>query len=279
MNRNKIIRMLCILSVSTLVLTACTNEPDAQPGTTQPTVAVGEITEPATQLHEEETLTSSESLTTEPYEPITVFVPDTEPSVSQTVPAAPATKPTAETESTTQPESATELTTQAEQTTAKQPYLQQMLDNASTMAGYYFISRDEIGNIADSMVNDSKIYYVRLQDGTNTFYIAVDLQTAQALALANPQVLKEVCVRLEQAQQQQAQAALQGEESDEYVLMDYTHLVGELEIHFVGYLLTGALGGEDGPLAGFYNSCKVADLNIDESRFGPIIDVIGTVVG
>ena len=61
--------------------------------------------------------------------------------------------------------------------------------------------------------------------------------------------------------------------------MDYTHLVGELEIHFVGYLLTGMLGGEDGPLASFYNSCKVADLNIDESRFGPIIDIIGAIYG
>ena len=63
----------------------------------------------------------------------------------------------------------------------------------------------------------------------------------------------------------------------DYVLMDYTHLVGELEVHYLGYLITGALGAEDGPLSGFYNSCKVADLNVDESRFGPIIDIIGVL--
>ncbi len=102
--------------------------------------------------------------------------------------------------------------------------------------------------------------------------IAVDLQTAKALSLANPHVLRALCKEPEKKQQEMANG-------EEYVLMDYTHLVGELEIHYVGYLLTSALGREDGPLASFYNSCKVADLNVDENRFGPIIDIIGKVYG
>ena len=72
---------------------------------------------------------------------------------------------------------------------------------------------------------------------------------------------------------------LMADKDTEYVLMDYTHLVGELEVHYLGYMLTGALGAENGPLSSFYRSCRVADLNIDESRFGPIIDVIGIIYG
>ncbi len=144
---------------------------------------------------------------------------------------------------------------------------------ADKIVGYRLISKDEINSIAEEIADSSEIYYVRLQDGTNTYYMAVNLQTAQALALSNPHVLRELCRQLDEKQQ------LMADKDTEYVLMDYTHLVGELEVHYLGYMLTGALGAEDGPLSSFYRSCSVADLNIDESRFGPIIDVIGVIYG
>ena len=147
-----------------------------------------------------------------------------------------------------------------------------VMEGTATILGCYFMTPEKINETAADIAQKSDVYYVRLQDGTKTYYIAVDLQTAQALTLANPQVLRALCKELEAIQQKKA-------DGEDYVLMDYTHLVGELEVHFVGYLLTGVLGGESGPLASFYNSCKVADLNIDESRFGPIIDIIGAIYG
>lgn len=275
MNRNKIIKILCLLSTAFLLLSACSGKPQMPPESQ---------TEDSTAAHSELSASEQESSTQTPaWQPVTeepetqpVTEPVTEP-VSQAVTQQ--TTAVQVTVTTTVPSTTQQAQTQPPTTQAELPYMQKMLNNALTMTRYYFISKDEINKVSSDIADDSDIYYVRLQDGTNTFYIAVDLQTAQALALANPQVLKQVCLKLEQAQNEQAAITPQSENDADYIFMDYTHLVGELELHFAGYLLTGALGGEAGPLARFYNSCKVADLNIDENRFGPIIDIIGTIVG
>ncbi len=240
-NRNKIIKAIAIILLASTVLCACQNRRGEEETTTAAT------TSPSTTAQTTETTTET---TTEA--PETTSRPTT----------AATTRPIATTTAaeTTQPPTAAETTTlNALQATAR-------------IIGYYFLTPDQINETAGELADSSDVYYVRLQDGSNTFYIAVDLQTAQALSLANPQVLRALCKELEQKQKDMA-------DGKEYVLMDYKHLVGELEIHYVGYLLTGVLGGESGPLASFYNSCKIADLNIDESRFGPIIDIIGAVYG
>lgn len=254
-NVNKIIRTVAILTALCAVLCACGKKaPPEEPTTTTPSSSATQTTEPAT----------TQPATTEP----TTAEPTTEKST--------VAKPSATTPKPTKPttEEATETTKAPLETTTRHanPVANALL-SADKMVAYRLISKDEISKIAEEMADNSEIYYVRLQDGTSTYYMAVNLQTAQAIALSNPQVLRELCRKLDSKQQ-----AMAGENED-FVLMDYTHLVGELEVHYLGYLLTGALGAEDGALASFYRSCKVADLNIDESRFGPVIDIIGTIYG
>ena len=254
---NKLIRAIGIVLCAGSILCACTpqshNEPPTEITTVGTTAAVT-TTAPAETTTQE--ATASEATTVETTtKPVTQ--PTTKPRPQTTVPT------TATPETTTVPETTT---------LPEKSDFRKVMEGTATILGCYFMTPDKINETAADMAQKSKVYYVRLQDGTNTYYIAVDLQTAQALTLANPQVLRALCKELEAIQQEKA-------DGEDYVLMDYTHLVGELEVHFVGYLLTGALGGESGPLASFYNSCKVADLNIDESRFGPIIDVIGAIYG
>ncbi len=250
---NKLIRAVGIVLCAGCILSACTpqshNEPPTEK-TTEGTTAAAITTAPEETTTEE--ATTAETTTAE-----STTQPTTKPRPQTTVPTTKAPETTTVPETTTLPE---------------QSDFQKVMQGTATILGCYFMTPEKINETAADMAQKSKVYYVRLQDGTNTYYIAVDLQTAQALTLANPQVLRALCKELEAIQQTKA-------EGNDYVLMDYTHLVGELEVHFVGYLLTGVLGGESGPLASFYNSCKVADLNIDESRFGPIIDVIGAIYG
>lgn len=244
---NKLIRAIGIALCAGCILSACTpqsqNEPPTEKTTEGTTAAI--------------TTTAPAETTTE------------EPTTAQTTTAAPTTQPTTK----PRPQTTAPTTTVPETTTLPEKSdFMKVMEGTATILGCYFMTPEKINETAADIAQKSDVYYVRLQDGTKTYYIAVDLQTAQALTLANPQVLRALCKELEAIQQKKA-------DGEDYVLMDYTHLVGELEVHFVGYLLTGVLGGESGPLASFYNSCKVADLNIDESRFGPIIDIIGAIYG
>ncbi len=254
-NVNKIIRAVAILTALCAVLCACGKKtPPEETTTNPPSSSAIETTEP----------TTTQPTTTEPT--------TAEPTTEKTTAAKPSTTAPKPTKPTT--EEATETTKAPLETTTRHanPVANALL-SADKMVAYRLISKDEINKVAEELADNSEIYYVRLQDGTSTYYMAVDLQTAQAIALSNPQVLRELCRKLDNKQQ-----AMAGENED-FVLMDYTHLVGELEVHYLGYLLTGALGAEDGALASFYRSCKVADLNIDENRFGPVIDIIGAIYG
>lgn len=263
-NRNRIIRVLALALAACSLLCACDktkngSDKDETEGTSTTSASEStSVTEQATTTPVTEP--SSEATTVEP-----TTHPTTTKPVTSTLPDI-TTKPA---ESTTIEETKAPLET----TTRHSNPIANAALTTDKIIGYRLISKDEISSIATEIADTSKIYYVRLQDGTDTYYIAVDLQTAQALALSNPRVLRELCRQLDEKQKAMA------DKDSEYVLMDYTHLVGELEVHYLGYMLTGALGAEDGPLASFYRSCSVADLNIDESRFGPIIDVIGVIYG
>ena len=254
--QNKIIKAVSLVLAASALLCACSKQPDNSETTTAaPTTDLTTTVQQTTLPTATVTTTEHTSLEATTAEPTTAAPTTAKPPVTTAV------------------QTTVVETTTVEPTTAAETTTLNAVQAAGKIIGCYFLTPDQIAQTATELADESDVYYVRLQDGSNTFYIAVDLQTAQALALANPQVLRELCKELEAKQQSLADSG------EEYVLMDYRHLVGELEIHYVGYLLTGALGGESGPLASFYNSCKVADLNVDESRFGPIIDIIGVIYG
>lgn len=259
-NPNKIIRAVALTTAICAVLCACgKKEPEQVTTTSQPETSQSvPVTEPSTEPTTESTTAEA---TTAP--PTTA-----KPSTTAPKPVKPATTVTTTEAVTEEPTKKPMETTTRHANAFANAFL-----TADKMVSYRLISKDEVNKIAMDMAEGSDIYYVRLQDGTKTYYMAVDLQTAQAMALSNPAVLRELCRQLDAKQKEMADG------NEEYVLMDYKHLVGELEVHYLGYLLTGALGADDGLLASFYRSCKVADLNIDEGRLGPIIDIIGAIYG
>lgn len=266
---NRIIIAVALITALVSVMCACGKKEPEQTVTTNPQAQ-------AQTTHIEPSTETTTEFTTE-----NLTQPSTEAGTTQPVTAKPSTtvqkpdkpvKPSV-TQSTEPETTGTPTKKPLETTTRHANAVANAFITADKMASYTLLSKEEINEIAEDMAESSDVYFVRLQDGTKTYYMAVDLQTAQAMALSNPSVLRELCRQLDEKQKEMANG------DEEYVLMDYTHLVGELEVHYLGYLLTGALGAEDGALASFYRSCKVADLNIDESRFGPIIDIIGAIYG
>ena len=83
----------------------------------------------------------------------------------------------------------------------------------------------------------------------------------------------------------EAQAA---EQTDGMTLMSYEHIAGELALHAAAYAVTYMLGGDqDGSMFhSFYESARIADLNVDESRlpsgvlafFGKLITLFNSVI-
>lgn len=271
-NANRIIKAVALAAAVSAVLCACNKaDPDDKPSSTAPSVSQ------TTQSFTQETTAPEPPVAepvTQPPETEKVTEKTTQKTTKPTTTKAASTSTPKPTQAITEKESETTKAPVEKTTRHKNPVVNAFIA-ADKIVGYRLISKDEIKKVAGDMADSSEIYYVRLDDGTQTYYMAVDFRTAQALALSNPQVLRELCRQLDEKQKLMAEEG----GNEDYVLMDYTHLVGELEVHYIGYLLTGALGAENGPLSSFYNSCKVADLNIDENRLGPIIDIIGAICG
>lgn len=145
-------------------------------------------------------------------------------------------------------------------------------DRAKAMA----LTDDEISGIAKRISQNAKIYPVVLEDGNATYYIAVDFRNDDSKYLYNPLVLRQTTAELLGRTEK-----LSAKRADVKYLMDYTHMVGELKTHFMGYRFSKNLGGENskGLIGLIYRSCSVADLNIDEDRFPVVIRLFGVVVG
>lgn len=141
----------------------------------------------------------------------------------------------------------------------------------------FLLSPENVDKVSDTLAQSADICLVQLQDGRKTYYIAVDLRTDNAVYLSNLFVLRATSEKLWQRTEQMADAA----KGTKPYLMDYTHIVGELELHYLGYRVTQAMGGEQlqGLLRKVYNSCSVADLNADEYRMLAILRVVGLLIG
>ncbi|MGN0636018.1 MAG: hypothetical protein ACI4I5_07325 [Acutalibacteraceae bacterium] len=141
----------------------------------------------------------------------------------------------------------------------------------------FLLSPENVDKVSDTLAQSADICLVQLQDGRKTYYIAVDLRTENAVYLSNLFVLRATSEKLWQRTEQMADAA----KGEKPFLMDYTHIVGELELHYLGYRVTQAMGGEQlqGLLRKVYNSCTVADLNADEYRMLAILRVVGLLIG
>ena len=140
------------------------------------------------------------------------------------------------------------------------------------VTGVYLLSDTQTDKVSDRLADSAKIYLVELRDGRKTYYMAVDLRAEDAVYFSNLFVLRKTSRKLLARSQEMGGAD---------VLMDYTHIIGELSLHYVGYRVTDALGGEElhGLLQKVYTSCTVADLNPDEYRMLVLIRIIGLLIG
>lgn len=141
----------------------------------------------------------------------------------------------------------------------------------------YFLSPERIDELSENIAKQSKVYLVELRDGRKTYYMAVDFQNDESVCLSNIFVLRATSRKL----LERSQSLQKSTKTDYVALMDYTHIVGELGLHYAGYRVTNAMGGEilRGPIGKAYNSFKVADLNIDEQRMPLLIRIVGQVIG
>lgn len=120
-------------------------------------------------------------------------------------------------------------------------------------------------------IADECIYTVTvLDDGKKTVYIAVDLEK-------NPELFELNCLQeAVYAMTEKQKDYVEGEE--EINLLTYTDIAGELALHMIVYAVLDPVN-ESLPdkIKSLYNSAKIADLNIDESRIPRfIIEFIGT---
>lgn len=151
------------------------------------------------------------------------------------------------------------------------------LTDAARVIGVRRLTDEELEAISDKLCAQSNVKLVELKDGRYTYYIAVDFRMEDGEYFARPAVLRKTSHKLYDRTQQMAQ----NETECTPVLMDYTHIVGEITLHFVVFRVTDSLGGESltGVLGRLYRSAVVADLNIDENRFPILIRIVGLLIG
>ena len=139
------------------------------------------------------------------------------------------------------------------------------------------LSDDEVEDISNRLSKSSRVYLKELRDGRYTYYMAVDLRTDDAAYLRNPDVMRSTSHKLYKRSETMAKR----NKAKSPVLMDYTHIVGEMELHYIVYRVTDDLGGASlkGVPGKLYRSASVAELNIDENRMPVLIRVIGLVIG
>ena len=139
------------------------------------------------------------------------------------------------------------------------------------------LTKEQVEEISDRLAQHSNIYLVQLQDGRRTYYMAVDFRDDDAVYFSKLVVMRAASQKL----LERSEAMAEEESEPKPILMSYTHIIGELSLHYAGYRVTNALGGEKLPglLGKVYRSCVVADLNIDEGRMAVAIRLAGKLLG
>ena len=140
------------------------------------------------------------------------------------------------------------------------------------------LSDEDVEAISGRLADHSRIYLVELQDGHYTYYMAVDFRDDDAVYFSRLAVLRATSHKLYERSEEMA---AKDKPAGEPLLMSYTHIIGELGLHYMGYRVTDALGGEKLPglLGKVYRSCVVADLNVDEGRMAAAIRLAGRLLG
>ncbi len=140
------------------------------------------------------------------------------------------------------------------------------------------LSDEEVEAISGRLAEHSRVYLVELRDGHYTYYVTVDFRDDDAVYFSKIAVMRTTSHKL---YERTLDLAAQDKPQGDPLLMSYTHIVGELSLHYIIYRVTDALGGEKlpGVLGKLYRQSAVADLNVDEGRMAAAIRLAGRLLG
>ncbi len=140
------------------------------------------------------------------------------------------------------------------------------------------LTDEEVEEISGRLAEHSDVYLVELQDGRYTYYMTVDFRDDDAVYFSKLAVMRATSHKLYARSEE---IAAEDKPEGEPLLMNYQHIFGELGLHYMGYRIIGAFGGEKLPglLGKVYRKCAVADLNVDEGRMAAAIRLIGNLLG
>ncbi len=169
---------------------------------------------------------------------------------------------------------------------ANKSLIEAVAENAETpeeIADFFskliFVEKSEVEAVSQRIADSCKYRITTIENGKKTIYVAVDLRTCKEIFDARvflnaTQKLYDKCKEL---------AIADGMESNpnNYDLMSYDHLAGELALHMIITDFTNDMGANDGNvlLKKWFDMSVVAELNVDENRLAPsLIAAFGSFV-
>lgn len=134
-----------------------------------------------------------------------------------------------------------------------------------------FVEKCQVEAVSQKIADSCTYRVTTIENGKKTIYVAVDLRTCKEIfdgrvfLNATKKVLDK-CTELAIADGMQANP-------DNYDLMSYDHLAGELALHMIITDLTNDMGANKGNvlLKKWFDMSVVADLNVDENRLMPAL--------
>lgn len=126
--------------------------------------------------------------------------------------------------------------------------------------------------------NGVKYYNMTLSDGSQTVYIAVDIEAHPEIF--NYEVFKNT---VEAIYKKQGEALIKNDDGSTNYLMSYEHIAGELAMHAIIFAAASELinitDTKNETILKLYKSAAKADLNIDEARIpSALISIFGVLL-
>ncbi len=146
-------------------------------------------------------------------------------------------------------------------------------DVSNVVSGYVFFTEEEAEQLSDNIVEDSRFFNAKLDDGTYTIFIGVKLY--EHPELFNYKVFRKTMDKLYEEQFNHMMP------DREYNMMTYRHIAGEMALHQVLYIMLKAVKAEKttGILNSLYNKARIVDLNVNEDRIPPFfIKLAGFII-
>lgn len=137
---------------------------------------------------------------------------------------------------------------------------------ANFFSGFVFVKDSEVEAVSQRIADSCKFRITTIENGKKTVYIAVDL--IQCRELFDARVFLNATEKLLEKAEAVAIADGMDKNPENYDLMSYNHLAGELALHMILTDITNDLGASNGKgfLKKLYDRSVVSDLNVDESR-------------